>query len=694
MEQAVSELVFAPAVPVAVIAVLACAAAGLLALGLVWRLRGMAGRAVAAGVVLLALLDPRVMVEEREELPDVAFLVVDESGSQQLAARSAETEAAALALERDIRTSGAELRMIRTSSGDASPVLAALRQAVADVAPGRIAGALLLTDGQVDDEDLLETFPAPVHALISGQPGELDRRVRLLRVPTFGIVREKAEISFTVEESGTDVRAPIEVEIRMDRLPIESVTVLPGVPHTIPVTVGRAGSIPVEIRVSALPGEVTERNNIAVFTFEGVRGRLRVLLVSGTPHPAARVWRNLLRADPAVDLVHFTILRLTESIDLAQPDELSLIEFPVRRLFIDEIDQFDLIIFDRYERRGYLPEGHLANIARYVREGGAVLVAGGGELAGVQGLSGGPIAEILPLSPTGSEHATAYRPTLTDDGRRHPVTAGIATAIERAGPWYRLVETRSRSGRTLLAGTSGLPLLALDRVGEGRVGLLASEHAWLWSRSHDGGGPHRELFRRIAHWLMKEPDLEEESLHASEHEGSLAVNRRTLADETVAVRVVDPEGRESPVEMVEIAPGRWQGMVKDASPGHYRFWSGNLETLAIVGGTLGSELEDVVSTGSALQPLAEATGGTVRRMADGIPSVHRVATGRPYHGGDWIAFPRREAYRVASTELRSLMPPWLAVALVLCALAVSWIRESGAGRIRRMVRMQPPARDR
>ena len=443
MEQALSDLSIAPAIPLAGIAFLACLAAVFLVLGVLWGVRGTAGRTVAVIVLLLALVNPRALVEEREALPDVAFLVIDESASQKQADRSTETEAAAEVLERRIRDSGVELRVVRTGDPDASPVLGTLQAAAQEVAAERISGALLLTDGLVDDEGVLQTFPGPVHVLLSGHPDERDRRVRLLRAPTFGIVREKADLVFVLEESGTVTGAPVEVEIQVDRDWVERVPAVSGVPHSISIPVNRAGSIPVEIRVLALPEEVTERNNVAAFTFEGVRDRLRVLLVSGTPHPAARVWRNLLRADPAVDLVHFTILRLTESVDLTPAEELSLIEFPVRRLFIDEIDQFDLIIFDRYERRGYLPEGHIGNIVRYVREGGAVLVAGGGEFAGVQGLSGGPLEAVLPVLPTGSEHVIAYHPTLTEIGSRHPVTAGIASGIERAGPWYRLVETQS-----------------------------------------------------------------------------------------------------------------------------------------------------------------------------------------------------------------------------------------------------------
>ena len=96
----------------------------------------------------------------------------------------------------------------------------------------------------------------------------------------------------------------------------------------------------------------------------GVRDRLRVLLVSGEPHAGERTWRNLLKSDASVDLVHFTILRPPEKQDGVPVDELSLIAFPTRELFIEKIEDFDLIIFDRYRRRGILPSLYLENIAQ------------------------------------------------------------------------------------------------------------------------------------------------------------------------------------------------------------------------------------------------------------------------------------------------------------------------------------------
>ena len=134
----------------------------------------------------------------------------------------------------------------------------------------------------------------------------------------------------------------------------------------------------VELEVAPIADELTTRNGKAVVAIEGVRDKLRVLLVSGEPHPGERMWRNLLKSDANVDLVHFTILRPPEkAVDGTPINELSLIAFPVADLFGRKIKDFDLIIFDRYSSQAILPRFYLDNIVAYVREGGALLMAEG-----------------------------------------------------------------------------------------------------------------------------------------------------------------------------------------------------------------------------------------------------------------------------------------------------------------------------
>src|SRR5439155_1083255 len=205
-------------------------------------------------------------------------------------------------------------------------------------------------------------FSAPVHALITGHPDERDRRVVLLSAPRFGIVGQSQTLVFRVEDSGVPP-GPAQVTVRRDGDTLESRSVRSGEKVSVQIPIPHAGANIVEIEASALEGELTPVNNRAVVSIDGVRDKLRVLLVSGEPHAGERTWRNLLKSDASVDLVHFTILRPPEKQDGTPINELSLIAFPTRELFTPSepggrggrLNEFNLIIFDRYARQGVVP---------------------------------------------------------------------------------------------------------------------------------------------------------------------------------------------------------------------------------------------------------------------------------------------------------------------------------------------------
>ncbi|HBV55497.1 MAG TPA: hypothetical protein DEF12_10760, partial [Rhodobacteraceae bacterium] len=354
----------------------------------------------------------------------------------------------------------------------------------------------------------------------------------------------------------------------------------------LPLTLPHGGRNVIRFAVPASPGEVTDRNNAAVIQINGVRDRLRVLLVSGEPHPGGRTWRNLLKSDSSVDLVHFTILRPPEKQDGVPVDELSLIAFPTRELFLEKIDDFDLIIFDRYRRRGILPNIYLENVRDYVKRGGTVLVAAGKEFASAESLFRSPLGEVMPARPTARVVEEAYRPAITDLGQRHPVTAGLAPLTAEGGEgdwgrWLRQIELVAQSGSVVMSGADGRPLLVLDRVEEGRVALLASDQAWLWDRGFEGGGPQLELLRRLAHWMLKEPDLEEEALWAEPVGQTMRIIRRSVAGDVGTVRVETPTGETVEVPLTEVRPGQYEAEWTGPDIGLYRLTEGT--QMAVVG---------------------------------------------------------------------------------------------------------------
>lgn len=415
-----------------------------------------------------------------------------------------------------------------------------------------------------------------------------------------------------------------------------------------------------------------------------------MLLVSGQPHVGERIWRNMLKSDPAVDLVHFTILRSPDKQDLATIDELSLIAFPVRELFEERLYDFDLVIFDRYLLRGVLPFRYLGEVVTYVQKGGALLLAVGPEFAGPMSLFHSPMGTVLPAAPTGRVIEQAYRPTLTAIGRRHPVTSalpgempmGAAEATQSDndepawGQWFRQIEADVRSGAVLFAGAGAQPLLVVDRVGEGRIAQLLSDHVWLWARGHDGGGPHAELIRRLVHWLMKEPELEEERLTAVIDDDRLLIERRSLNNATTEVTVTTPSGvqKRVPVEQGDDGIGRAEVPAEEA--GLYRIDDGTRTALAAGGRVNHGEFADLTATEARLRPVVDGSGGGLFWAANGIPDIRRVKPGWRAAGDDWIGLRRNDHFTVTGQNEAPVIPPLLLLALALAAFAGAWWRES------------------
>ena len=170
----------------------------------------------------------------------------------------------------------------------------------------------------------------------------------------------------------------------------------------------------VELEVEGLPNELTQANNRAAVPIEGIREKLRVLLVSGEPHAGERTWRNLLKSDANVDLVHFTILRPSGEAGRHADQRAVADRLPDAELFQQKIKDFDLIIFDRYANQSVLPSSYFENIVRYVRDGGAVLVAAGPEFASYGSLAQTRLAPIIPGTPDGRIVEEALQ------GRHHP----------------------------------------------------------------------------------------------------------------------------------------------------------------------------------------------------------------------------------------------------------------------------------
>ena len=674
-------VIFSPLLPLPVIGLAALVVVLFTAIALMRGLSGWAPRGLGALLVVGALVQPMYQSEDRTPLKDIVVLLIDQSASQTLLDRARTTENRTAEIEAALAARpNTQVHRIEVNDGPddtGSLLMTALSEQLSKLPSERIAGIILLSDGLLHDLESAPELPAPLHLMLSGKKSDWDRRVTVKNAPAFAILDEEITLTLRIEDSGAAPATPVIVPliISVDGGPPQSYQVPLNQDLSLPITLPHAGRNIIQFETPKVAGELTDRNNSALVQINGVRDRLRVLLVSGQPHAGGRIWRNLLKSDSAVDLVHFTILRSPNKQDGAPVDELSLIPFPTRELFMEKIHDFDLIIFDRYKRRGILPALYLDNVVDYVRNGGAVLVAAGPDFASANSLYRSPLSNILPAEPTARVITKPLRPKLTAVGQKHPVTANLSSDKTEWGRWLRQIEVTQKSGHILMSGADERPLLILDRQGEGRVALLASDHAWLWHRGFEGGGPQRELLRRLAHWMMKEPDLEEETLTARAYGDGLKIIRQSLQDNIAPVTVTSPSGNKSLLNLKQTAPGRFEADLQTDELGLYRLIGDGQSSVVGLGPTAPREFEHTIATAELLKPLITSTGGGVIRMTAALPGLRDVRPGRKAAGRGWIGLTPRKAFETRDITQLALLPPWLVLLLIAGLITAGWLRE-------------------
>jgi hypothetical protein len=677
----------------------ACAALSIAAVGAtLWRRpRAAFLRAIVAALILVALMDPTLQREDRKPLKDVVAVVIDRSQPNRLGERAGQTDAARAAIEKQLAELGnVEAHVVETPRDDPENqgvrLFGALREALRDTPPERVGGAIFVTDGIAHDipasPDALG-FHAPLHVFVTGHEGERDRRLELVEAPRFGIVGKAQTIVARVTDSA-DPNTPAKLFVRRDGQLIQTLDAAIGETVKIQAPIDHAGANIFELDVDPPADALTPLDAKAVATIEGVRDKLRVLLVSGEPHPGERMWRNLLKADANVDLVHFTILRPPEKTTDGTPiNELSLIAFPVADLFGRKIKDFDLIIFDRYSSQAILPRIYLDNIVRYVREGGALLIAAGPEYGTPEGLYFTPLGDIAPARPTGHDYEGPFKAAISHDGQRHPVTRGLPGSESDPpawGKWFRSIGAEAGAGSTVMEGPDKTPLLQLARVDKGRVGLLLSDQMWLWARGFDGGGPHQDLLRRLAHWLMKEPELEEEALRAKARGEQITLERQSLKDVAPLVKLIGPDGKSSDVQLQAAEPGLARASVKVEDNGLYRAVDGDRFALVNVGPENPLALREVLSSTEKLKPIAEASGGGVFRLAEkagdaiAVPRLAPMRESQLYAGPDYAGLKRTGASVLIGVSRTSLAADVIGLIVLIGALVGMWLREGWPAR--------------
>ncbi len=682
-------IIFAPELPLWVLIILTGAIALLCLFGLFKQLRGSFVRLIAGALVALALFNPSLLQEDRSPLKTIIPLVIDETTSQRLNDRGQQTASAADDIRKQFeKLDNFELREINVSdqvsqtSDVSSALFGALNNAMQDVPTDQMGGAIFITDGQVHDipkNKEQSNITGPLHVIVTGKKDERDRRIVLKNAPKFGVVGESQEIIYELEETGFSNRSPVEVTISLDGEIVAVDEVIAGEEASFIFDVPHGGKNIIELSATVADNEISEINNRTFTTLNGIRENLRVLLVSGEPHAGERTWRNLLKSDASVDLVHFTILRPPEKQDGTPINQLSLIAFPTRELFVQKIDEFDLIIFDRYKRRGVLPVLYFDNIARYVRDGGAVLVAAGPEYADNLSIGATPLNSILPAIADGQVTEAPFIPRIPETGQKHPVTRDLDGWNEdkpKWSRWFRSIGVNQIGGESVIENEKGEPVLMLQRQDEGRVALFLSDHVWLWSRGFEGGGPHVQLLRRLAHWLMKEPELEEERLTAEANGKTLTLTRQTLGEKPEDVIIIAPSGESQTLQFDEAGTGIWKAEAQVEQIGLYRTTSGEFTALAQVGPANPRELAAVISTTELLAPIAKETSGSIQRLEDqGIPRLLQISENATASGRGWAGLVNSNASVLNGVFRIPLFTGLIGLALLLLGFASMWFRE-------------------
>ncbi|MCF6320770.1 MAG: hypothetical protein L3J32_03270 [Rhizobiaceae bacterium] len=682
-------ITFAPQLPLWMIAAIAVLCALFVVWGIIRSLRGAWLRGVAWALITLALLNPSFVSEDREQLKSVVAIIVDKSSSQKLDDRERQTdEIRKNIVERIQQLSNFEVRelevgdQISTTTDISTALFNGLKSTLQDVPPEQVGGAIFITDGQVHDiPKSAETLgmKAPLHALIIGNENERDRRITITNAPRFGVVGDTITMTFRVDQRGIEDTGALAVTILVDGEEFSIEEVYAGDENEFDLEVPHGGKTIIELRVEEAPGEISTINNRAYSTLNGIRENLRVLLVSGEPHAGERTWRNLLKSDASVDLVHFTILRPPEKQDGTPINQLSLIAFPTRELFVEKIDEFDLIIFDRYSRRGVLPTLYFDNIARYVEDGGAVLVAAGPEFAERGSIAQTPLQRVLPALPNGQIAEKAYRPAISQLGEKHPVTRNLNTNSPNPAkwsPWFRSIGADEGTGDTIMVAADNAPLLSLKRVGEGRIALLLSDQIWLWARGFQGGGPHVKLLRRLAHWLMKEPELSEEYLTAETRGKNILIRRQSLNSQPGNITLTTPSGKKIELTTKNVKPGIFEAEYDAEELGLYQVENEDLRALTHVGPANPREFAEILSTPDLLAPLLAQTGGSAVRVAiNDTPRIIPVGATSTTSGNGWIGLRNTNATLLRGVNTLPLFSGLLGLAILLMAMAGMWARE-------------------
>jgi hypothetical protein len=649
--------------------------------------------------------------QTKKPINDEVAIILDNSASQQYSGKLKRSEDVLESLrERIAEIPSLTARVYSLSefqnsddelSGDQSTrLLPALRKILSNLDEDRLSGVIFLSDGQVSDseettgselaQNINKHINKPFSVALSGNDSDLDAWITLNNYSKYGKVGSNAQITFTPHYSDNNGAGINNISGVVDVLDdagnvVESRQVSYGkqVQITLPITKPRLNRYLLALR--PVSGELSRINNMLPIELNGIRERMKVLLVTGKIYQGQRLWRNFLKSDPSIDLVHFNILRDVSDNPSAPEYELSLIPFPIFELFGEGIHKFDLIILDQYQGNFQIPEIYLNQVASYVTQGGSLLYVAGDSPDATMAIENSEFQSVLPIVPRGESILRSFKVKPSGLGISHPVTGNFAPNLGSSASWQRAEKVGSikKNAQILLEDETANPILAMAEFGKGRSATLLSDQLWIWSVNHQGGGPFQQLARNIIHWLLREPDLEPGQIQASITNNQLTVSKDNpyhLDDEILNITPLFKTQNNEQSKALQLVksegdkPSKLAAKITIEPDNAYIISSGEISKLVIPDIAGEQEVQNLLDDENSLEHLTEKTGGIIRQFSAG--DNNNIAYGKNMYSANKIPLLKNNAEALINSRESSVfggLPLFMAGIILLC---LSWLFES------------------
>ena len=677
---------------------------------------------IATALLAAAILRP-VRVRSRGTVvgPRVVILA-DQSASMSLPGDGTTRQLALLEAVRAMREHDPEVRWttLGFGRGDAIPWDVGQGKALADQSRSDLVAALeslensteekpsaivLVSDGRLDrptpdtSATLLEprfaSLGVPIHTVSVVSSAPADASIRSVETAGAAVAHQTITLTVTVGCTGG---------LECDKIPITVRELVEAGPPRVlgtaiativddqakvelPLTLDRAGARVVEVAIRSPKGDTIPDNDHRTLTFDVTRDRVRILHIAGRPTYDVRALREWLKSDASLDIVAFFILRSQVDDVRATPDELALIKFPVDELFSEHLPSFDAVVLQDFDAEPYGLAPYLPNLARYVTDGGGLIMVGGQTAFSAGGFAGSALEPVLPVGlPPGRSAAvidtTPFQPRTTAVGRDTPVLEALRslTGDELPEMSGTNVFDDAHEGTVVLwdhptiKTSSGVPMpvLALGEHGNGRSVALSVDdtHKLAFSElaSRYAGRAYGALWDGLVGWLMRDPRFEparvelEQPCRAGQ---PTPVRVRTIPGMTgaMSLQIVSLGGNQPP-RAVDAGPAKGTSTFRlelpPLEPGGYtvrlRFGQGPSTRHDFACERGGDEWADPRPSPELMGAIAKATKGQAVSLRDASS----------------LRFPK--AVSVSSEHhVTPLLPPWVWTVCAAVALGLHWI---------------------